>query len=73
MDSTYHLLQLYGRIVRVQGNTLYYEWVAYIDGIIEGALSIFTGHNIAVTGITLNPDNLGVFTMNHFNYTVFNC
>lgn len=73
MDSTYHLLQLYGRIVRVQGNTLYYEWVAYIDGIIEGALSIFSDHNIAVTGITLNPDNLGVFTMNHFNYTVFNC
>ena len=74
MDNTYHLLQLYGRIVAMEdANTPKYEWVAYIDGIIEGALSSYTKANISFKGLTLNPDSKGVFTVNHFNYTVFDC
>lgn len=73
MDNSYHLLELYGRIVKVLGNTLYYEWVAYIDGIIEGCLNSFTTANISIQGITLNPDENAVFSVNHFNYTIFNC
>ena len=73
MDNTYHLLQIYGRIVKASGNDLYYEWVAYIDGVIEGALSSFTTYSFSVDGITLNPKKKGVFSINHFNYTVFEC
>lgn len=73
MDNTYHLLELYGRIVKVSGNTLYYEWIAYIDGIIEGGLSSYTTANISLQGMTLNPNENATFKINHFNYTVFNC
>lgn len=74
MDNQYHLLQLYGRIVDMEdANTPKYEWVAYIDGIIEGALASYTKANISLKGFTLNPESKGVFTVNHFNYTVFDC
>ena len=74
MDNEYHLLQLYGRIVDMEDvNTPKYEWVVYIDGIIEGALASYTKANISLKGFTLNPESKGVFTVNHFNYTVFDC
>lgn len=74
MDNQYHLLQLYGRIVEMADiNTPKYEWVVYIDGIIEGALATFTKANISLNGLILNPDVKGVFNVNHFNYTVFDC
>ncbi len=73
MDNTYHLLQIYGRIVKTEGNTLWYEWVAYIDGVIEGALASFIPFSFDVNKITLNPGQKGVFSINYFNYTVFDC
>ncbi len=74
MDNTYHLLQIYGRIVAMaNANTPLYEWVAYIDGVIEGALASFIDFSFKVNGITLNPGQKGVFSTNHFNYTVFDC
>jgi hypothetical protein len=57
----------------VDANTPKYEWVVYIDGIIEGALATFTKANISLKGLTLNPDVKGVFNVNHFNYTIFDC
>ncbi len=74
MDGSYHILQLYGRIVAMQdANTPQYEWVAYIDGVIDGALASYTSANISFTGLTLNPNSAGIFTVNHFNYTIFDC
>ena len=76
MDNNYHLLQIYGRIVSAVGTTLNYEWVFYIDGIIEAAYSAFTTRSMQITGVKFNSgvtNQKGVFTINHFNFVLFDC
>lgn len=72
MDDKYHLLQIYQRVVQQLDQTSFlYEWVVYIDGVIEGALPTFQSISYNYKNITFNPTQEGSFTVNHFGYTIF--
>ena len=72
MDDKYHLLQIYQRVVQqIDQTSFLYEWIVYIDGVIEGALSTFQSISYNYKNITFNPTQEGSFTVNHFGYTIF--
>jgi hypothetical protein len=53
--GNYHLITLYRRAVYTKDNNTYYEWVTYVDGVIEHSVSEFVTGAAQYDRITFNP------------------
>lgn len=70
----YHLITLYRRVVYTKGTDTYYEWISYVDGTIEHAVSSFVTGAAQYNKITFNPvEGQGVNAyINHVSVCEFN-
>lgn len=70
----YHLITLYRRAVHTKDNNTYYEWVTYVDGVIEHSISGFVTGAAQYDRITFNPkEGYGVNAfINHVSVCEFN-
>lgn len=70
-NPSYHLLTLYRRLVRIVGNTYLYEWIVYIDGVIEQPYALYTDINERYYKVIFNDGTPSNFIINHFAINEF--
>ena len=68
-DDQYHLIDIYRRAVSSQNNAPLFEFVVYIDGVMELALPGFVSMQETYNIITLYP---GLYSVNYLEVSYFN-